>query len=107
MYVNFIKCMKPHYELQPEVHRAAEYADDVYTTDATTFWKHYFLMGANMESDMSTKAPTISGSELCENGNTITLDIVRGLSGSHTLIGLFEYCNILKIDTRGQITLLN
>ena len=95
-------CSEKHYTYESTLT-----GGDLITTDATDFWNYYFMMGCNLEGSMISKEPTLSGSDLSSNGNEIKINITRTGTDPYTLYMITESTAILKVDPRGQISLLN
>lgn len=105
MYKNLMNCFPSPYPLATENHHTTEHSTG--TEDETYFHDYRFLMGSNLESSMENKLPTISGNRNLEHGGDVILKITRTGTTDYNLIALVEYTQILKVDNRHQVTLLN
>ena len=105
MYKHLLNCFPNPYPLASENHYTSEHGAG--TADETVFHDWRFVMGSNLESSMANKLPTLSGNEMCKDGNTLILKVTRTGTDDRTLLALVEFTQILKIDNRGQLTLLN
>ena len=109
MYKNLLNCFPSPYPLAYETHHTSEHSLEAGSgaEDETIFHNFRFVMGANLESSMENKYPTLSGNQSLEKGGDLTLKFSRTGTTSYPIYALVEFTQILKINQIGQITLLN